>query len=87
MKYDVESAKEALIDEFTIASHAREDPLGNAGASRKIQNYLIACVETNDACLWDWFEQNIIHKFGVTGIERTTLEFARDVLVRAKSYS
>lgn len=85
MKYDLESAKEALIEEFTNAPYTREEPLGYAGASRKIQNYLIACVDAGDTSMWDWFNKNIIEAFNVTGVDQTTLDFAREVLVRSKS--
>lgn len=84
MKTDLELAKEALTSEFDDAPYTRENPLGNAGASRKIQKYVIACVDAGDASMWDWFETNIIEKFHVTGVERGVLEFARDVLLRAR---
>lgn len=85
MKSKLELTKDALIDEFNNAPYTREFPLGNAATSRKIQEYLIACVEAEEKGMWDWFETNIIKEFSVIGIDRGVLEFARDVLVRYKS--
>lgn len=84
MKSNLELVKDALIDEFTNAPYTRENPLGNAASSRKIQEYIIACVDADDTRMWDWFERNIVEQFHVTGVEQGLLEFARDVLKRSR---
>lgn len=87
MKSDLELTKEALVDEFTKADYNVDNPLGNAGAYRKIQEYLIACVDAESDDMWDWFETNIVDQFNVSGVDQFMLEFAQGVLVRYKSKS
>lgn len=81
---NLELAQKALVEEFTNSPYTCDHPLGNAASSRKIQEYVIACVDAKDTCMWDWFETNIIEEFNVKGVEKEMLEFARDVLERSQ---
>lgn len=80
----LESAKTALIDEFTQNEYTRVEPFGNSASDRKIQEYVIACVDAKvySTDMWEWFDENIIKQFGVTGVDRSTMDFAHRVLDR-----
>lgn len=47
MILSIKEAKEILIDEFRHYHHVYENPLGNAGADRKIRNLIFACIREN----------------------------------------
>ena len=61
MKFNgnVESAKNFLLDEVAKNKHTYDNPFGNAASSRKIVEYLYACVmsEENVADSKDWLYQ------------------------------
>ena len=68
MKENVEQAKFLLEDEFKSYPHVKDNPLGHAGSSRKIFQYIDACIKDGVSC--SECKENvysILGKFGMDG--------------------
>ena len=68
MKENVEQAKLLLEDEFKSYPHVKDNPLGHAGSSRKIFQYIDACIKDGVSCSECKEDiHSILRKFGMDG--------------------
>lgn len=75
MKFDFEIAQKRLREELELQPHVKEDLFGNAGASRKIMEYVIATINSNvdrAKCLDDF--QKILEENNVENVYSTTYD-------------
>lgn len=75
MKFDFETAQKMLREELELQPHVKEDLFGNAGASRKIMEYVIAAINSNvdrAKCLDDF--RKILEENDIEDVYSTTYD-------------